>query len=301
MTDLWILWEWAWDAAFVEAVAAEAHAAGVSTTLVGPGEVAAARDLLQTGDDAPAVVLDRSSDVLDDALRIAVLARSRGSLVLNDPDRVPAAVDKARMHLALMSVGVEVPWTIVTSALDEEERWDREQLPRVGAPFVVKPAHGCGGEGVVLDAVCEADVDRARALRPAESHLVQEFIRTQDLGGRPAYFRALYCLGEVHPCFWNPVTRGYSELRPEDLRAPWLGGMAPLAEAVANVAGMTLFSTEVALCEDGRLVAVDYVNDMCDLRLASQHADGIPDPIVQCVAARIAHVAQRIGNARKGC
>jgi hypothetical protein len=294
LTDLWILWEWVLDAPFVAAVVREADAAGVSTTVIGPDDVAAARDLLLADEHAPSVVLDRSSDVLDEAFQIAVVARGRGSLVLNDPDRVPAAIDKARMHLALMSVGVQVPWTIVASALDQDEGWERDQLPRVGSPFVIKPAHGCGGEGVVLDAACADDVDRARALRPAESHLLQEFIRTQRLGERPAYFRALYCLGEVSPCFWDPDTRCYAELQPDDPVAPLLAGITPLAQAVAGVAGMTLFSTEVALSEDGRLVAVDYVNDMCDLRLASQHPDGIPDAVVQRVAARIARAtAQR--------
>lgn len=297
MRDLWILWEWPWDAPFVQAVASETRAAGVATVIIGPDETPAARERLLQGYGAPAVVLDRASDAVPAALDIAALAQERGSVVLNDPDRVPAAVDKARMHLALMSVGVEVPWTIVAPALDETPDWHRDQLECLGVPFVIKPAHGCGGEGVLLDCADGPDVERARALRPAEAHLLQEFIRTVDLAGRPAYFRAIYCLGEVHPCFWDPVTRRYSELGPEDRLAAWSRRIAPLAEAVARVAGMALFSSEVALTPDGRLVAVDYVNDMCDLRYASQHPDGIPDGVVHSVAARIAQVTARIARA----
>ncbi len=300
MTDLWILWEWPFDAPFVEAVASSARAAGLSMTSIGPQEARTALDRIRSMSRAPAVVLDRASDVLPEAADIAILARRRGAVVLNDPDRVPAAVDKVRMHLALMSVGVEVPWTVVAPALEDAPGWPRDQLPRIGAPFVIKPAHGAGGEGVVLDATREDDVDRARAERPAEAHLLQEFIRTAEFGGRPAYFRALYCLGEVHPCFWDPVTRHYALPRPDDLAASCFEGIAALAEAVARVAGMALFSTEIAQSPDGRLVAVDYVNDMCDLRLASQHPDGIPDAVVRDVARRIVQVAVEVARGRRG-
>jgi hypothetical protein len=42
----------------------------------------------------------------------------------------------------------------------------------------------------------------------------------------------------------------------------------------------------------GRWVAVDYVNDSCDLRLKSRHADGVPDEVVRQIAERIADSAQ---------
>ena len=35
-------------------------------------------------------------------------------------------------------------------------------------------------------------------------------------------------------------------------------------------------------------MAVDYVNDSCDLRLKSRHADGVPDEVIHQIAERIA-------------
>jgi hypothetical protein len=40
--------------------------------------------------------------------------------------------------------------------------------------------------------------------------------------------------------------------------------------------------------EDNRLLIVDYVNDPIDLRLQSRALDGVPDFIVEDIAARIA-------------
>ena len=61
-----------------------------------------------------------------------------------------------------------------------------------------------------------------------------------------------------------------------------------IPRSVAAVSGLRFFSTEVVRDVRGRLVAVDYVNETCDMRLQSKHADGVPDAVVGRIAARIA-------------
>ena len=294
MDDVWILWEWPYDRHFVEAILEDADAVGVTALAIGPSAMGDALARLRAALDAPKVVVDRASDALDSARDIAALARLRGAVVMNDPERVGAAVDKARMHLALMSIGVDVPWTLVAPALSQDPTWQWDHDARIGRPFVIKPSHGSGGDGVVVDATCEQDVAMARDARPTEAHLLQEFVPAADLAGRPAYFRAIYCLGQVDACFWDPRTRRYALPGPEDEGSPWIERLSALSRSIARVAAMALFSTEVAMTADGRLVAVDYVNDMCDLRLASRHPDGIPDSVVRRVSRRIAEVTARL-------
>ena len=48
----------------------------------------------------------------------------------------------------------------------------------------------------------------------------------------------------------------------------------------------------------GRLVVIDYVNEICDMRLRSIHADGVPDAVVARIADRIA--AYAAGTAGRG-
>jgi hypothetical protein len=54
-----------------------------------------------------------------------------------------------------------------------------------------------------------------------------------------------------------------------------------------------LFSTEIAITSDGRFVIVDYVNDPIDLRLQSKASDGVPDDIVEDIAARLVGLTLR--------
>jgi hypothetical protein len=41
------------------------------------------------------------------------------------------------------------------------------------------------------------------------------------------------------------------------------------------------------LTVDGRFVVIDYVNDICDMRLQSLYADGVPDFLVEGMIASI--------------
>jgi hypothetical protein len=73
-------------------------------------------------------------------------------------------------------------------------------------------------------------------------------------------------------------------------------GLNPLVEithAIAELCGLDLFSTEIALVSEDRFVVVDYVNDQIDLRLQSNAAEGVPDDIVKSIAQRLVnHVAE---------
>ena len=58
-------------------------------------------------------------------------------------------------------------------------------------------------------------------------------------------------------------------------------GLIPIygiVRTIARVSRLRFFSTEVAMDVRGRFVVVDYVNEICDMRLRSVHADGCPMP-----------------------
>ncbi len=65
-------------------------------------------------------------------------------------------------------------------------------------------------------------------------------------------------------------------------------GPREVARRIAEVCRLDLFSTEIALTATGQLLVVDYVNDPIDLRIKSRAKDGVPDEVVEDIAARIA-------------
>jgi hypothetical protein len=123
---------------------------------------------------------------------------------------------------------------------------------------------------------------------------VQEHIGPADFSGHPGWFRVLFVLGETYLNFWHRKTAHYRPLDADEAQTPWAADLRRVTQQIARVSGMSLFSTELAITAAGHVVAVDYVNDMCDLRLASQTPDGVPDAVVAAVVERIVAAAARV-------
>ena len=46
----------------------------------------------------------------------------------------------------------------------------------------------------------------------------------------------------------------------------------------------------------GQFVTVDYVNEICDMRLQSRHPDGVPDRLALAISGLLAEAARASGN-----
>ncbi|HVP35358.1 MAG TPA: hypothetical protein VMT04_00045 [Terriglobales bacterium] len=227
--------------------------------------------------------LDRASDQNEEFERLNHLVKTLGIKMLNDFDKALWSADKATMHLEFLSAGIEVPYTLILSPLEQEPDLRVENLEKVGIPFVLKPAHGGSGEGVVMDATGIEDIIKAREEFWEDKYLIQQKINPAQLSGKRGWFRVFYSCGKVAICWWNDLTRLSEQFSPEQIGQTICINIEELTRKIAGVCGLDLFSTEIALTEDSKLVVVDYVNDQCDLRKKSLHYDGIPDEVVQRV------------------
>ena len=113
------------------------------------------------------------------------------------------------------------------------------------------------------------------------------------LDGRPAWFRILVCDGAVYPCWWHPHTHAYTRLTADENARFGLRPLRQVPLQIAQICGLHLFSTEMALAEDGRFLVVDYVNETVDLRSQTSAADGVPQDIIQDIALRLVRLAQK--------
>jgi hypothetical protein len=128
----------------------------------------------------------------------------------------------------------------------------------------------------------------ARLAYPADKYLLQEKIIPQDREGRRFWFRGFFVLGEAHCAWWDDQTHVYAELTAGDVERYELQPLAGIVRTVAAISGLRFFSTEIVRDVFGRFVSVDYVNEICDMRLQSKAVDGVPDAVVRKIASRIA-------------
>jgi hypothetical protein len=278
--DLAISWCWKYDADFVFQIDSQCVKRGLSPYLINFHNLFETITRMEKGELNFKIFFDRASDQEEDFEQLADMMKDRGARMINDVDRATWATDKATMHLEFLSNSIHVPYTIILPPWDESPELDSTYLEKVGKPFVIKPACGGGGDGVVLDAHTIDDIQSARQQYHYDKYLVQEKISPVILSGKRAWFRVFYICGEVLPCWWDDQTKIAEILSSSDIDRKIRADVNHIMRKIALISQLDLFSTEIALIPQNRLLVIDHVNDQVDLRKKSAHLDGIPDEVV---------------------
>lgn len=291
--DLCLARNWEHDADFARVLDSACAARGLTLLDVSAQNLDDVLTRLARREAGFRVFLDRASETDPAYLPLVGIAKSLGARRLNPRELADRAYDKAAMHRVLREAGLHTPATLILPPYCAQPTLPAPDLTPLGGRFAVKPALGGGGEGVVTEISAFEQVLIERQQFPGQHYLLQAHITPKILDNLPAWFRVIYCLGEIYPSFWDTSTHVYTRVTPEQETRFGLGNLREVTERIARICCLDLFSSEIALAEDGRFLIVDYVNDPIDLRLQSRAKDGIPDFIVEDVAARIAATATK--------
>ncbi len=282
--DLCLASNWEYDDGFIRLLDSTCRARGRTLLTLTPSNLADVLPLLSSGEAGFSSLLDRASESDPAFLPLVDMARATGARRFNPRELADLSYDKAAMHYKFIEAGIHTPHTIVLPSFNESPGLPELDLSPLGGRFTVKPARGGGGEGVRNEVTRLEEVRSERVRFPEQQYLLQAHVTPRMLHGYPAWFRVIYCMGEVYPSFWDVTTHAYSQI-PD--MAPVRNDLRIVTKSIAAVCGLDLFSSELALLEDGRLLAVDYVNDPIDLRLQSQAVDGVPDAIMDAIAYQL--------------
>ena len=291
--DLCLAWNWEYDADFVHLIEAACATRGVSFLQVTPESLDQVLAGLENGEFGYKCLFDRASESDPRFQPLVDWASQHRSFCINPQKRTIWSGDKATMHLEFISHGLHTPYTIILSPFAKHPSIHPSDLEPLGGSFAIKPACEGGGDGVILEATSWEKVLDARQQYPHEKYLLQAHVTTRILDGRQAWFRVLYCDGAVYPCWWDQQTHVYARVTAEEKARLGLRSLREVPARIAQICGLHLFSTEIALIEAGHFLAVDYVNDPVDLRLQSKAADGVPDVYVESIAARLVRLAAK--------
>ena len=289
-----LAWEWEFDRAFMQALERACAKAGLSCYLVDPANLEKTTADFRAGALRFSCYLDRGSDAAKEFLPLSQLVTQTGCRVINSYAAMQWAIDKATMHLEFITAGLNVPFTIILSPYSHQPEIQINELEKLGKPFIIKPAVGGGGLGVVTEAKSFNDIIQARMSQNRQKYLLQRKIVPVLLNHRRAWFRAFYVLGETFLVWWNDVSHIYTELDPGEEKEFYLSPMRDIIRKIARISELGFFSTEIALTREDRFVVVDYVNEVCDMRMQSQHEDGVPDRLVEEIVATIVRLAAKL-------
>jgi ribosomal protein S18 acetylase RimI-like enzyme len=293
--DLALAWSWEHDKDFVARLEAACAQRGLSLLHVTPSRLPDVLARLLCGDLIFHALYDRAGDADDAYLPLIKWATAQNVARINDYATARYAWDKATMHLEFITAGLHTPHTIILPPYAQQPNIPTPNLAPLGTQFSIKPAHGGGGTGVVNHATGWSQVQAARVKYPTDKYLLQEWITPALLEGKRAWFRPIYACGQVFVNWWNDQTHLYTPVTLQEETALSLGIIRTMVHTIARICKLEIFSTEIALSNDGRWLSVDYVNDPIDLRLQSKAPESVPDDVVAGVADSLANcVARRV-------
>jgi hypothetical protein len=259
---------------------------GLTFFLVDDVWVAEFTNKLQSKEVAVRVLFDLTANqtITDDPyLRLARLVKEHGGTVIDDPALTAEVAHKGHFHQRLVEAKVPVPDTIVVKREDigsfEVTRAIRE---KVGVPFVVKPAWGDSGVGVIMDGHYEEDLLESASQAPnSDAFLIQRRLNMKQLGSHAGWFRMFYICGEVIPCWWDPISHEYHLVTPSEIRRYKLTPLRRIMNSIARLSKMRKFTSEICMHTDGKFYAVDYINADPDMNPRSFYDNGVPDELVR--------------------
>ena len=292
--DLAVAWNWQYDEDFIGLVEGQARARSITTYFIRQHNVDETHELLQRRKLHVSVVLDRASDEDERFQPLAHYFSRRASapsssppfLIINPYELQKRAADKATMHLEFLSHSLEVPYTIIISPFNHKRELELSltELAHLGRPFIIKPANTTGGGiGVVIGAETLKDVFETRQHHKNDKYLLQEKVSPAFLGENRAWFRVFYAFGSIIPCWWDDQTHAYKEVTPEHEKSFGLDRLRSITRVIRDICLLDFFSTEIVYTQKQKFVVVDYVNEICDMRLLSRTPDGVPDSVVNAI------------------
>ncbi len=290
--DLAVSWDWEQDREFVALLERHVHSLGLRFYSITHHNTHETLRKVHRGELTFGAFLDRAWDLDENFAPVARAIRKSASHVINPPEALHHAADKATMHLEFLTKGIDVPFTIIISPYNKkrEVELSLSDLARLRRPFIIKPANTTGGGiGVILGAETLKDVVESRQHHKNDKYLLQEKIVPVRLDGKVGWFRAFYIFGTILPCWWDHETHLYSVVTDSDMRAHNLEQLWAITRKIHEVCHLDFFSTEIAIVSGGKAITVDYVNEICDMRLQSVHKDGVPDEVVATICQVVAN------------
>lgn len=291
--DVAVAWNWPHDTTFVGAFRRACEARQMTVLEITPDNLHTVLTEMASGDMTFRAFMNRAADTDARFLELERWAWQKRAFHVNPYIQESYSADKATMHLELISAGVNTPYTIILAPFVQQPQLPPLDLSPLGNSIAIKPAMGGGGFGVVITTTSHDHVQQARQAYPLDKYLVQARVEPAQLDGQPAWFRVIFCTGKVFASWWPPETHIYRPVTKDDVAQHGLGPLYDMALRIGEVCRLHLFSTEIALTQEGKFLAVDYVNDQIDLRPQSQTPDGVPDAIIEDIADRLAELVQK--------
>ncbi len=282
--DLAIAYKWKYDVEFVNLIEDTFQSNGLTTFIIKVHNRDEVYERIKTKNLKFRFFLDRASDEDETFVPLANLIKKKHTRIINDYEFIEKSVDKASIQPLLVKNKIKIPKTEILppyQLIPSPENLNKI-VKSFKKPFVIKPSYySGGGEGVNVNGRTVNDIQSERFGNDEDRYLIQEFIKPKLINKKRAWFRPLYAFGNVIVLMWDDKTHLYMKIDKEDEHKFDRKKIVKITKQLAKISSLDYFSTEIAVDKSNEYFVIDYINDQCDMRMQSQHYDGVPDEIVK--------------------
>ena len=281
--DIGLAYVWEFDKEFIDLIESNLQIHGLTTFIIGEHNVHEVGERIYNKSLGFRCYLDRAWDVDENFEELGKMVVKRKTVMLNPYKYVHHAIDKATMHLEFMTAGINVPYSIIIPPKSQSDsiKISVSDLAKLGRPFIIKPCNTTGGgTGVVTGAESLDEILTERKNFGDDKYILQQKIYPAMLDSKRSWFRCFWAFGKVFVCWWDDQTHIYALLTEDEIKYFRLRKLFTITKTIAHITGLDFFSTEIVLAENGKFLAIDYVNDQCDMRFQSIHPDGAPNEVI---------------------
>lgn len=279
---------------FFKIIEANAGRKNLSTYLIYPYNLDETLSKVENNQISFSALYDRASDTSFQFRNLYPLLAKNQCYYLVNLDNQKTAADKSIMHTYFVENNINVPKTVILPAYSEQKilNVSERDFNALNRPFVIKPSlHTGAGSGVYLNAYTLPEIEQRRKQFPDDKYLIQEKIYPREIYLKRFWCRSFYVCGTVITTWWNDYRHRYEVLSDNDQIRLDLDKIQEIMHRIHHICKLHFFSTELAITESNKIYAIDYVNEICDMRLKSTYPDGVPDEIVEQIAEKIvAHI-----------
>ena len=275
---------------FFELIEKAAHLRGLDTYVVNPFNLEETLFQIENNQIRFLAYYDRASDTSTKFLKIYSMLSKDRILNFMEQDQQKTASDKSVMHNHFIKNKLNIPKTLILPEYSQQQSINlvENDLDILGRPFVIKPSiHTGSGSGVYLNGYTLSEVEEKRKEFPEDKYLLQEKIYPKQIYLKRFWFRSFYVCGSIITTWWDDYNHQYEPFSKRDLENINLNQIDLMMRKIYEICRLNFFSTELAMTDEKKIYAIDYVNEICDMRLKSKHIDGIPDEIVKRIAEEI--------------
>ncbi len=227
--------------------------------------------------------------------------KSKGTLVVEDPDDAPVYGDRELQFGYLRRAGIPVPRQFVVEGWRPRRRvLNRTDRAKLGKTWMAQPAFGADRRRILVSSAPAVSSVLARAKFPRRKRvLVASYPKPASLDDVELRLLVWYLFGHIVPCWYRKGRHAPEMIDGHAVEYAWLPRLATTTRKLSEITGLDWFVAGMVVTDlrsHGKLLVVEPPNALAGLGPGVASAQWVPSDIAQIAAERIAEIAWRHGR-----